>query len=64
MPQISLFVLPHKSIISQTSSILKFQLCGVLAATRTRDLLLRRQLLYPAELPGHNAYFTSNYYLY
>ena len=34
---------------------------GDLGAIRTLDLLLRRQLLYPAELRGHNRHYTTIY---
>ena len=37
-----------------------FYSCGTLEATRTPDLRLRRQLLYPTELRGHVSVYYNN----
>ena len=37
-----------------------FYSCGTLEATRTPDLRLRRQLLYPTELRGHVSVIYNN----
>ena len=42
-----------------TQKTLVFQGNGAPGVTRTRDILLRRQMLYPAELRAHRHQFTS-----